>query len=48
MPLTSLLMGTAVATIALRSIGLCPGFLIQATDFLCSGLVWILGIIASM
>lgn len=48
MPLTSLLMGTAVATIALRGIGLCPGFLVQATDALCSGLLWILGIIASM
>jgi competence protein ComEC len=48
MPLTSLLMGTAVATIALRGIGLCPGLLIQATDALCSGLLWILGIIASM
>ena len=48
MPLTSLLMGTAVATIALRGIGLCPGFLIQATDALCTGLLWILRIIASM
>ena len=48
MPLTSLLMGTAVATIVLRGIGLCPGLLIQATDALCSGLLWIRGIIASM
>ena len=48
MPLTSLLMGAAVTTLLLRGIGLCPGFLVQATDTLCSGLLWVLGIIASM
>ena len=48
LPLTTLLMGTAVTTLALQGIGLCPGFLIHATDTLCCALVRILGIIASM
>ena len=48
MPLTTLLMGTAVTTIILQGIGCCPGFLIHATDRLASGLVWILQVISSM
>ena len=48
MPLTTLLMGSAVTTILLQGLGLCPGFLLQLTDALCSALVWILRIIASM
>ncbi len=48
MPLTTLLMGTAVATIALQGVGCCPGILIQATDRLATGLVWILQVISSM
>ena len=48
MPLTTLLMGTAVTTVALRGIGCCPGILIQVTDLLANGLVWILQVIASM
>ena len=48
MPLTTLLMGVAVATLVLQGIGLCPGFLLQATDWLCSALVRTLEIIASM
>ena len=48
MPLTTLLMGTAVTTIALQGIGCCPGILVQATDRLATGLVWILQVISSM
>ena len=48
LPLTTLLMGTAVTTLVLQGIGCCPGSLLQATDWLCGTLVRILGIIASM
>ena len=48
LPLTTVLMGTAVTTIVLQGIGLRPGFLLQATDWLCSALVRALEIIASM
>ena len=48
LPLTTLLVGSAVATLILRGIGCCPGFLIQATDVLCRALVWILQVISSM
>ena len=48
MPLTTLLMGTAVTTLLLRGIGCCPGFLLQATDALCNALVWVLQVISSM
>ena len=48
MPITTLLMGSAVAMLTLRGLGCCPGFLIQATDALCSTLVWILQVISSM
>ena len=48
LPLTTLLMGTAVATLVLQGLGCCPGILIQATDGLCTVLVRILEIIASM
>jgi competence protein ComEC len=48
LPLTTLLMGSAVATLVLRGIGCCPGFLVQATDALCRALVWILQVISSM
>ena len=48
LPLTTLLMGTAVATLILRGLGCCPGFLLQATDLLCSVLVRVLEIIESM
>ena len=48
MPVTTLLMGSAVTTLALRGIGCCPAFLIQVTDALCSVLTWILKIISSM
>ena len=48
MPVTTLLMGSAVATLTLQGIGCCPAFLIQVTDTLCSALTWILQIISSM
>ena len=48
LPLTTLLMGSAVTTLVLRGIHCCPGFLIQATDRLCQALVWILQVISSM
>ena len=48
LPLTTLLMGSAVTTLMLRGVHLCPGFLIRATDWLCQALVWILQVISSM
>ena len=48
LPLTTLLMGSAVTTLVLRGIHCCPGFLIHATDWLCQALVWILQVISSM
>ena len=48
LPMTTLLMGSAVTTLALRAIHCCPGFLIRATDWLCQALVWILQVISSM
>lgn len=48
MPVTTLLMGTAVTTLVLQGIGCCPAFLIQVTDVLCNALTWILQIISSM
>ena len=48
LPLSTLLMGSAVTTLVLRGIHCCPGFLIQATDRLCQALVWILQVISSM
>ena len=48
MPVTTLLMGSAVTTLALRSLGCCPAFLIQVTDTLCGVLTRILQIISSM
>ena len=48
MPLTTLLMGSAVTTLLLRGLHACPGFLIRATDALCGVLVWILQVISSM
>jgi len=48
LPLTTALMICAVATVALQAIGLCPGFLIHATDALCNGLQRALEMIAGM
>ena len=48
LPLTTLLMGSAVTTLTLQGIHACPGFLIRLTDALCCALVWILQVIASM
>ena len=48
LPLTSALMGTAVATVALSAVKLCPGWLITATDGLSRLLLWVLEVISSM
>ena len=48
MPLTTLLIGSAVATLVLQGLHACPGFLILTTDDLCNALVWILQVISSM
>ena len=48
LPLTTLLMGSAVTTLILRGIHCCPGIFIRATDWLCQALVWILQVISSM
>ena len=48
LPCTTLLMGTAVATLGLQGIGCCPDILLQATDVLATGLVKILMIISTM
>ena len=48
MPVTTCLMGSAVATLIFRSIGFRSGFLIQVTDALAGLLVWILQTISSM
>jgi competence protein ComEC len=48
LPLTTLLMGSAVTTLVLQGIHCCPGFLLHATDWLCRTLVWILQVISSM
>lgn len=47
-PLTTALMAVAVGTLVLGSLGLCPGFLISATDGLCRLLLWVLEIIAGL
>ena len=48
MPLTTFLMGTAVATLALCGIGCHPAFLIGLTDKLCNALLFVLETIASL
>ena len=48
LPLTTLLMGSAVTTLVLRVIHCCPGFLVHVTDWLCQALVRILQVISSM
>ena len=48
LPLTTLLMGSAVTTLALQGMHGCPGFLIRVTDGLCQALVRILQVISSM
>ena len=48
LPFTTLLMGSAMTTLALQGIHCCPGFLVRTTDWLCRTLVWILQVISSM
>lgn len=47
-PATTALMSLAVGCLALGAAGICPLFLVKATDAVCNALLWILGIIASM
>jgi len=47
-PITTALMGTAVLTIALGAVNLCPAFLYTATDGLCRLLTYVLEVIASL
>lgn len=48
MPLTTVLMLCAIATLGLSALGICPGFLITATDGLSRLLIQILEVIASL
>ena len=48
LPLTTALLSTAAATIALSAVGLCPQLLITATDGLGRLLLWVLEIICAM
>jgi competence protein ComEC len=48
LPLTTLLMTCAVATVTLSAAGICPALLIKTTDTLCQTLQRVLEIIASM
>ena len=47
-PLTTLLMGTAVVTVTLWGLGICPALLVTVTDALCRLLTGVLEIIAAM
>ena len=47
-PVTSVLMGTALLTLLLQALGCCPPLLLTATDSLCRLLLWILEVIAGM
>ena len=47
-PLTTVLMGTAILTVALSAAGFCPALLVRATDYLCRTLVETLRIISLM
>ncbi len=47
-PLTTLLVGTAVVTVVLSAFGICPAFMIATTDGLCSLLVWVLEVISGL
>ncbi len=48
LPLTTAVMGTAVATLVLSAAGCCPQLLVTATDWLCTLLQQVLEIIASL
>lgn len=48
LPLTSALMATSVAAIALQALGTCPSFLASIADFLASSLLFILDVISSL
>ena len=48
LPLTGLLIPCALLTVVLSTLGCCPQFLIQATEWLVSTLVWLLKVISTM
>ncbi|NLZ50267.1 MAG: ComEC/Rec2 family competence protein [Rikenellaceae bacterium] len=48
LPLTEALMIAAVPCIALSSIKICPHFLMEAVDYIASGLLWVLRIISKI
>ena len=48
LPLTGLLIPTALTTICLHALGYCPAFLIHATEWMASTLVRILEVISTM
>ena len=48
LPITTLLIGCAVATLAIQGLGICPGFLLQATDALTGLLTLTLQTISTM
>ena len=48
LPLTGLLIPAALLTVTLSAIGCCPEFLVQATDWLASSLIWLLKVISAM
>ena len=48
MPLTGILMTSAIATVALSAAGLCPMFMVKITDHAASALIFIMEVIASM
>lgn len=48
MPMTTLMMGLAAATLLLQAAGCCPDVLLRATDLLATNLVRVLEIISSM
>ena len=48
LPLASLVIPAALATLMLHSLGLCPAFLIKGTELLVSTMITVLKIIATM
>ena len=48
MPLTSLLMMLAVPSVTLHAAGLCPVFLIDATEHAASALIFVMDVISGM
>ena len=47
-PLVTVILATAVVTVSLSALGICPAFLYTATDGLCRLLLWVLKVISSL